>query len=114
MIEIPIPNRAKLRPETKMKTARKYTFEFLLVVTVMVLTITGFWKIYFGVDANPTPYQNLHVITHVIWLVLLLYQLSHIEKKQYSVHRRICGKFFRSLSVVDFHGNHQLIAPRTR
>ncbi len=53
------------------------------------LIIAGFWNIYFGVGANPTRYQNLHVITSLIWLFLLLYQLSLIGKKQYLIHRKI-------------------------
>ena len=72
-----------------MNNFKKYIFEYLLVLTVIFLSIAGFWNIYFGVDANPTPYQNLHVITSFIWLFLLLYQLSIIGKKQYLNHRKI-------------------------
>jgi len=68
---------------------KKYIFEYLLLLIVILLSISGFWNIYFGVDANPTPYQNLHVITIFIWLFLLLYQLSLIGKKQYLIHRKI-------------------------
>ncbi|HEV8081318.1 MAG TPA: hypothetical protein VGP43_11425 [Chitinophagaceae bacterium] len=72
-----------------MNNFKKYIFEYLLILFVVLLTITGFWKIYFGVDAHPTPYQNFHVVTNLIWLFLLLYQLSLIGKKQYSIHRKI-------------------------
>lgn len=72
-----------------MKNFKKYIFEYLLVSIVILLAITGFWNIYFGIEANPTPYQNLHVITNLIWLFLLLYQLSLIGKKQHSIHRKI-------------------------
>lgn len=72
-----------------MKNFKKYIFEYLLLLFVIFLSITGFWNIYFGVDANPTPYQNLHVITNLIWLFLLLYQLSLIGNTQYSRHRKI-------------------------
>ncbi len=72
-----------------MENFKKYIFEYLLLLIVILLSIAGFWNIYFGVDANPTPYQNLHVITNLIWLFLLLYQLSLIGKKQYLIHRKI-------------------------
>lgn len=72
-----------------MKNFKKYIFEYLLVIIVILLSIAGFWNIYFGVDANPTPYQNLHVITSLIWLFLLLYQLSLIGNKQFLIHKKI-------------------------
>lgn len=72
-----------------MKNFKKYIPEYLLVVIVILLSITGFWNIYFGVDTNPTPYQNLHVITNLVWLFLLLYQLSLFGNKKYSTHRKI-------------------------
>jgi len=72
-----------------MENFKKYIFEYLLLLIVILLSIAGFWNIYFGVGANPTPYQNLHVITIFIWLFLLLYQLSLIGKKQYLIHRKI-------------------------
>lgn len=79
-----------------MKKFKGYIFEYLLILTVMLLSITGFWNIYFGVDANPTPHQNLHVITIFIWLFLLLFQLSLIGRYQYSIHRKV------GLSVLFF------------
>ena len=72
-----------------MKNYKEYIFEYLLVLTVLLLSITGFWEIYFGDNANPTPYQNFHVVTIFIWQFLLLYQLSLISKKEYSIHRKI-------------------------
>lgn len=72
-----------------MKNFKGYIFEYLLVYTVLSLSITGFWEIYFGEDAYPTPYQNLHVVTISIWQFLLLYQLSLIGKKGYLMHRKI-------------------------
>ena len=72
-----------------MNNFKKYIFEYLLIVIVILLAVTGFWKIYFGVDAHPTPYQNLHVITNLAWLFLLLYQLSLIGTKKQKLHRKI-------------------------
>jgi len=55
----------------------------------MLLSITGFWNIYFGVDSNPNLYHHLHVVTNLSWLVLLLYQLNLIGKNKYLIHRKI-------------------------
>lgn len=68
---------------------KKHTLEYSLVLIVILLSITGFWKIYFGDDANPNAYHHLHVIVIFIWLLLLLYQLSLIGKNRYSEHRKI-------------------------
>lgn len=68
---------------------KKYAFEYILVFITMFLCITGFWEIYFGKNANPTAYQNLHVVTISAWLVLLLYQVNVIRKGQYAKHRKI-------------------------
>ncbi len=68
---------------------KKYIFEYALLIFVILLSITGFWKIYFGEEANPTPYQTLHVITSLLWLFLLLFQLRLIGTNQYLNHRKI-------------------------
>ena len=67
----------------------RYFFEYLLLVTVILLTLAGFWNIYFGATANPDAYQTLHLATVLIWLFLLLLQLGIIGKKQYLNHRRV-------------------------
>jgi uncharacterized membrane protein YozB (DUF420 family) len=72
-----------------MNNFKKYAFEFVLVFLAMFLSITGFWEIYFGKGASPTPYQNLHVITISIWLGLLLYQLNAIRKGQFQAHKKM-------------------------
>lgn len=66
-----------------------YTLEYSLIIIVILLSITGFWNIYFAVDANPNFYHHLHVITNLMWLLLLLYQLSLIGKNKYLMHRKI-------------------------
>ncbi len=72
-----------------MRNFKRYILEYLLFVVVIVLCVPGFWNIYFGVDARPTFYQNLHVATSLSWLFLLLYQLILIGKKQNASHRKI-------------------------
>jgi hypothetical protein len=73
----------------KMKNFKIYIFEYLLLLIAILLSIAGFWSIYFGVDANPNLYHHLHVITIFIWLFLLLYQLSLIGTKKQILHRKI-------------------------
>ncbi len=72
-----------------MKNFKKYIFEYLLIFTTIILTVSGFWNIFFGADAKPKPYQILHVIVNFSWLFLMLYQLSLIGNKQGIKHRRI-------------------------
>jgi hypothetical protein len=72
-----------------MNHLKNYAFEYGLILLAIFLTITGFWNIYFGVNANPTPYQNFHIITISIWLGLLLYQLNVVRKEHYATHRKI-------------------------
>lgn len=74
---------------SKSENVRAYFFEYLFLAIVVLLTITGFWKIYFGVDAKPTAYQHLHVVTNFIWLALLICQLSLIGRGNYKNHRKI-------------------------
>lgn len=72
-----------------MRNHKKYLPEYLLLVLVLLLCVPGFWNIYFGAEASPTMYQNLHVVTSVSWLLLLLYQLILLGRKQNAHHRKI-------------------------
>ena len=72
-----------------MKNFKKYIFEYLLIFTTIILTVSGFWNIFFGADAKPKPYQILHVIVNFSWLFLMLYQLSLIGNKQSQKHKRV-------------------------
>lgn len=63
--------------------------EFFFLVAVILLSITGFWNIYFGVGAKPTWYHHLHAITVLTWLILLLIQLSLIDRKKFLSHRNL-------------------------
>lgn len=97
-----------------MNNTKKYIFEYSLVLIAILLSIAGFWNIYFGVDAKPTPYQNLHVITNLTWLFLLLFQLSLIGKKKFSIHRKFglailfFGPFlFASVALLSVYSAHK-------
>ena len=72
-----------------MTNLKKYRFEYLLIIGAMVLGITGFWNIFFGPEAKPSPYHFFHVIPVFVWLILLLLQLNLIGKKQFLSHKRI-------------------------
>jgi hypothetical protein len=68
---------------------KKYVFEYLLIITTILLTVSGFWNIFFGADAKPNRYQTIHVIINFSWLFLMLYQLSLIGNKQAIKHKRV-------------------------
>lgn len=68
---------------------KKYSPEFLFLVTVMLLSITGFWKLYFGDGSEPNAHHHLHVITTFAWLTLLLIQLSLIGSRKFYIHRNV-------------------------
>lgn len=72
-----------------MKTVSPHFLEYLLVSTVILLTITGFWTIYFGANSNPELHHHLHVLTNFTWLFLLLFQLRLIGTKRHADHRKI-------------------------
>jgi hypothetical protein len=97
-----------------MNNIKRYAFEYGLIFLTIFLTMTGFWNIYFGVNANPTQYQNFHIITISIWLGLLWYQLNVVRKEQYATHRKI-GLFIlfvgpllvASTALLSVHSAHQ-------
>ncbi|WP_345276817.1 hypothetical protein [Litoribaculum gwangyangense] len=64
------------------------------LVIVILVSITGFWNIYFGPDSDPTFYQNLHVFTTFLWLGLILAQLVYIDSRKNSIHRRLGNSIF--------------------
>lgn len=72
-----------------LKSFGAYPLESLLVGTTTLLTIAGFWNVYFGQESNANPYHHLHVVTNFIWLTLLLCQLALIGSGNYSTHRRL-------------------------
>ena len=72
-----------------MKNYREYFLEYFFLATVIALTITGFWNIYFGANSNPSPHHHLHVATNFTWLFLLSCQLSLVGKRRYANHRKV-------------------------
>ncbi|MEJ8844331.1 hypothetical protein WG954_18190 [Lacibacter sp. H375] len=72
-----------------MKNFKKYVFEYLLIITTILLTVSGFWNIFFGAEAKPNGHQTFHVIVNFSWLFLMLYQLSLIGNKQPAIHKRV-------------------------
>lgn len=85
----PLAVREAFWGSAKMKDYREYFLEYFFLATVMALTITGFWNIYFGADSNPSPHHHLHVATNFIWLFLLSCQLSLVGKSKYASHRKV-------------------------
>lgn len=72
-----------------MKGVRQYFFEYLLIAIVMLISVLGFWDIYFGADSDPQPHHHLHVATAFIWMGLLLFQLTLIGRGSYPTHRKV-------------------------
>ena len=72
-----------------MTSFRAYPLETLLVGATTLLTVAGFWNVYFGPEAGANPYHHLHIVTNFIWLTLLLSQLALIGNGNFSTHRRL-------------------------
>ena len=72
-----------------MRRVKEYVFEYLLIATVMVISVLGFWGIYFGAEADPQPHHHLHVATAFLWMFLLLFQLTLIGRGSYKTHRKV-------------------------
>lgn len=71
-----------------MKRIGRYKLEAGLIAAVMLISILGFWEIYFGADADAQPHHHLHIVTAFIWMGLLLTQLILIARRSYQTHRR--------------------------
>lgn len=72
-----------------MARAGRYVPEFGLIAAVALISILGFWDIYFGADADAQPHHHLHLATDFIWLGLLLAQLTLIAKGSFASHRKV-------------------------
>ena len=66
-----------------------YRLEIGLVAAVMLISVLGFWNIYFGAAADPQPHHHLHVATVLVWMGLLLAQLILIAGRSYKMHRKV-------------------------
>jgi hypothetical protein len=85
-----------------MKRIRQYTLESWLIVTAMLVSVMGFWSIYFESDADPQPHHHLHLVTTFIWMGLLLTQLRLIANGSRANHRKLglAVLFFAPLLVA--------------
>lgn len=72
-----------------MKRVRYYILEIALLAAVILISVAGFWNIYFGADADPQPHHHLHLATVFIWMGLLLAQLVLIVRRSFQAHRKI-------------------------
>ena len=72
-----------------MRIARQYILEFGLISAVMLVSVLGFWNIYFGADADAQPHHHLHIVTAFIWMGLLLLQLTLISGRSFNMHRKV-------------------------
>lgn len=97
-----------------MKNLKPYRFEYLLLATVMLLSVAGFWNIYFGANSDPQPHHHLHVLTNFAWLFLLLYQLSLIGRSDYRSHRKAgllvlaaAPLLFATTAMLSVHSAHK-------
>ncbi len=66
----------------------RYRLEFVFLLAVFVMSILGFWDIYFAPDATPQMHHHLHLLTVFAWLGLLASQLSQIARGAYQRHRK--------------------------
>lgn len=72
-----------------MKGVNQHLFEYLLIAAVMLISVLGFWDIYFGANSDPQPHHHLHVATAFMWMCLLLFQLTLIGRGRYETHRKL-------------------------
>jgi hypothetical protein len=97
-----------------MRRAKRYLIEHVLIAATMLLSVSGFWRIYLGDGAAPNAYHHLHVVTDFIWLFLLLYQLRLIGSKRYGDHKRagmavlVLGPLlFATTALLSVHSAHK-------
>jgi hypothetical protein len=72
-----------------MNRASQYVLEFALIAAVMLISVLGFWDIYFGADADSQPHHHLHLATDFMWMGVLLTQLTLIATRNYAIHRKV-------------------------
>jgi len=71
-----------------MKTT-SYTAEIILLSTILLVSLGGFWHLFLGENSSPEPHHFLHLFTSLIWLLLLLIQVIYISKRKFLVHRKL-------------------------
>lgn len=68
--------------------------DFTFIVFVLLISIAGFWDLYFGEDAHANGYHHLHVISSFTWLILIGVQLLLINRNNRIMHRRLGYSIF--------------------
>lgn len=68
--------------------AGRYGPEFGLIAVTAVVSILGFWELFFGRDAAPQPHHFLHLATALLWLAVVGVQLRFIAGRDFASHRR--------------------------
>jgi hypothetical protein len=72
-----------------MRRVRRYIPETGLIAAAALISVLGFWDIYFGADADAQPHHHLHIATAFMWMGLLLTQLTLIARGGYARHRKL-------------------------
>lgn len=92
-------------------------FDYLLVLATMLVSVLGFWDIYFGRDADPQPHHHLHVATAFFWMGLMLAQLHQIGRGNFRTHKTlgltvlIAGPLLvASTAMLSVHSAHSALA----
>ena len=98
---------------------KNYKLEIAFLVLVIVISIEGFWELFFGVNVKPMGLHYLHVFTSLFWLLLLLIQLIKIEQKSFSSHRKLGLAIFviaplvvATVALLSVHSAHKAIVSR--
>lgn len=71
-----------------MKRVRHYLPEIALLAAVILISVAGFWNIFFKPGADPQPHHFLHFATAFTWMGLLAAQLVLIVKRSFQAHRK--------------------------
>lgn len=77
-----------------------YALEIAFVVLVIALSLVGFSSLLTGDQSWPDPYQSLHIVTSVAWLLLLLGQLVLLRQRNFRRHRVIGTSIFVAGPIV--------------
>lgn len=79
---------------------KNYKLEIAFLILVILISIGGFWELFLGADANPSAIHFLHLTTSLLWLGLLLIQLIYIERKKFSLHRKLGLAIFIMAPII--------------
>ena len=77
-----------------------YKLEIAFLTAVILLSLAGFSSLYTGESDGPDPYHLLHIITSLVWLMLLLGQLVLIRQAQFHKHRAVGMSIFLAGPVL--------------